>query len=109
MFSIESETSLQDIVEDELNHPSPRKIHNDGHIIFKSRQILTSDIQYPTICDFGEARFGKDEYVEHAMPDMYRAPEILLHLPWSNKIDIWAVGLMASSPVLCPCQLRISS
>ncbi|KAJ0108086.1 hypothetical protein J7T55_007205 [Diaporthe amygdali] len=99
MFSIESETSLQDVVEEELNHPSPRSFHKDGHIIFRSREILTSDIEYPTICDFGEARFGKDEYEEHAMPDRYRAPEILLHLPWTNKIDIWALGLMIWSMV----------
>lgn len=27
------------------------------------------------------------------MPDLYRAPEILLGLPWDNRIDIWALGL----------------
>ncbi|KAH8787907.1 putative serine/threonine protein kinase [Diaporthe sp. PMI_573] len=94
MFSVESESSLDAVVEEELSDPSPRKIYEDGHIIFKSRDIITGDIQYPTICDFGEARFGKDEYEEHAMPDLYRAPEILLHTAWTKKIDIWALGLM---------------
>lgn len=30
------------------------------------------------------------------MPDLYRAPEIVLGIPWNEKIDIWSVGVMAS-------------
>lgn len=101
MFSVESDSSLDAVLEEELSDPSPRKIHRDGHTIFKSRGIITGDIEYPTICDFGEARFGKDGYEEHAMPDLYRAPEVLLHLAWTNKIDIWALGLMASPLGYC--------
>ncbi|TVY45573.1 Serine/threonine-protein kinase [Lachnellula subtilissima] len=28
------------------------------------------------------------------MPDLYRAPEIVLGVHWNEKIDIWSVGLM---------------
>jgi len=28
------------------------------------------------------------------MPDLHRAPEIILGIPWNEKIDIWALGLM---------------
>jgi serine/threonine protein kinase len=107
MFSVESESNLDAVVEEELSDPSPRKIREDGNIIFKSRGIVTGDIQYPTICDFGEARFGKDEYEEHAMPDLYRAPEILLHTAWTSKIDIWALGLTASLSVLITPSLSV--
>jgi len=30
------------------------------------------------------------------MPDLYRAPEIVLGVEWNEKIDIWSVGLMVS-------------
>lgn len=93
MFAIESEDELREVEEEELREPSPRKVHRDGHAIFATRQVL-AEIDYPVLCDFGEARFGQDEYEEHAMPDLYRAPEILLGYPWTNKIDIWALGLM---------------
>ncbi|KAG8157048.1 hypothetical protein KVR01_013038 [Diaporthe batatas] len=94
MFSIEDESTLDSVLEEELKDPSPRKVHKDGHTIYKCREIITGDILFPMICDFGEARFGKDKYEEHAMPDLYRAPEILLHTAWNRKIDIWALGLM---------------
>ncbi|ROV98386.1 hypothetical protein VMCG_07192 [Cytospora schulzeri] len=93
MFAIESEDELREVEEQELVDLSPRKVHKDGHVIFATRQVL-AEIEYPVLCDFGEARFGQVEYEEHAMPDLYRAPEILLGYPWTNKIDIWALGLM---------------
>lgn len=30
------------------------------------------------------------------MPDIYRAPEVILGMDWDSKIDIWCVGLMVS-------------
>lgn len=93
MFAIGSEAGLREVEEQELSDPSPRKVHKDCHVTFATRQVL-AEIGLPVLCDFGEARFGQDEYEEHAMPDLYRAPEVLLGYPWTNKIDIWALGLM---------------
>lgn len=29
-----------------------------------------------------------------AMPEMYRAPEILMGLPWAHGVDVWCLGMM---------------
>ncbi|POS74249.1 hypothetical protein DHEL01_v207365 [Diaporthe helianthi] len=91
MFSIEDKADLKEIEEDEIRKPSSRKVYKD-EAIFLTRQMYT-EIGDPKLIDLGEARFGEDSYVEEVMPDLYRAPEILLSLPWDEKIDIWALGL----------------
>jgi serine/threonine-protein kinase SRPK3 len=83
---------LKDAEQGEMEDPSPRKIYKD-HTVYLT-QIITATGAMPVLCDFGEARFGKSFYAEHAMPDLYRAPEILLGLGWTEKIDIWALGLV---------------
>lgn len=88
MFFIEDEVELK-AVEEEITKPSARKTDNG---VYETRQIF-AEVGNPKLTDLGEARFGQNNYVEHVMPDLYRAPEILLGLPWDNKIDIWALGL----------------
>ena len=83
---------LKEIEEVEMEEPSPRKIYK-GHRIYSTR-LVAAEGALPVLCDFGEARFGKTSYAEHAMPDLYRAPELLLSLDWTEKIDIWALGLV---------------
>lgn len=95
MFSIEDEAELKEIEDDEMKQPSPRKVYKD-EAIFLTRKVYT-EVGEPKLIDLGEARFGQDKYEEEVMPDLYRAPEILLGLPWDGKIDIWALGLMVSS------------
>lgn len=96
MFAIDEEANdFKEVEEEELTEPSARKRRKDGHTIFSSRPII-AEVDHPILCDFGEARFGQDEYNGHVMPDLYRAPEVLLGLPWTSKIDIWALGLMVS-------------
>lgn len=94
MFSVEDEEELKAIEEDEISEPSARKVY-DGEATFLTRQVYT-EIGNPKLIDLGEARFGEDTYTEEVMPDLYRAPEILLGLPWDEKIDIWALGLTVS-------------
>ncbi|EEP77043.1 predicted protein [Uncinocarpus reesii 1704] len=31
---------------------------------------------------------------EDVMPDVYRAPEIILRMPWDQNIDIWSIGMV---------------
>lgn len=28
------------------------------------------------------------------MPDIYRAPEVILNMSWDYKVDIWNVGMV---------------
>ena len=44
--------------------------------------------------DFGEARFGQTTYTDLIQPEPYRAPEVMLGMPWDEKVDIWSVGTM---------------
>lgn len=98
MFSIVDEGELTAVEEEEIAQPSARKIYKDG-AVYLTRQVFAG-IGIPKLIDLGEARFGKDQYIEHVMPDLYRAPEILLGLPWDNKIDIWALGLTVYCTIL---------
>ncbi|KAG8160821.1 hypothetical protein KVR01_009085 [Diaporthe batatas] len=46
------------------------------------------------LSDLGSARFGQETFTGDVMPDVYRAPEIILGMEWSSKVDLWSVGLM---------------
>ncbi|EEP75786.1 predicted protein [Uncinocarpus reesii 1704] len=79
----------------ETQAPAPRKFLDD-RTIYMSRRLLRTP-RLPMITDFGEARItnGKDKLPwEDVMPEVYRAPEIILEMPWDNKIDIWGIGMM---------------
>ncbi|KAK2752873.1 hypothetical protein FQN54_008026 [Arachnomyces sp. PD_36] len=78
----------------EVEHPSPRKVLEDGGIIHTTQQLPVSN-GLPLICDFGEARFGDEEQSEDIMPNVYRAPEVVLKLNWDYKVDIWSVAMLA--------------
>lgn len=47
----------------------------------------------------GSARFGRETFAGDIMPDVYRAPEVILGMEWSSKVDLWSVGVMVS---FCP-------
>jgi serine/threonine-protein kinase SRPK3 len=111
LLHIHDETVLKDGEEAEIEHPSARKIIGET-VVFETRDLPGPVRRWlggksrPVLCDFGEARTGKDSYTEHIQPAVYRAPEVFLHLPWSTPVDIWNLGCMvrvviiASSPTL---------
>lgn len=80
----------------EIDEPAPRKV--DGNrVIYKSREFnLRRDIRGIGRCiitDLGMARIG----VQHEgfiQPEIYRAPEVMLCMPWISAADIWNVGVM---------------
>jgi len=45
------------------------------------------------LCDFGEARLGEYDNVD-IQPYHYLAPEVILDIPWDEKVGIWSVGVM---------------
>jgi serine/threonine protein kinase len=95
LLALSDRTELEEIEQGEIEDPCPRKIYKD-HTIYSSRLVAIAGTA-PVLCDFGEARFGETSYAEHAMPDLYRPPEILLGLAWDEKIDIWGLGLVVST------------
>ncbi|PLN81850.1 protein kinase-like protein [Aspergillus taichungensis] len=80
----------------ERTEPSPRKVDN-GYTVYRSRSFHLkkgwSGYGMPLLSDFGEARIGK---VHNGLiqPDIYRAPEVILGLKWTSKVDIWNVGAL---------------
>lgn len=48
----------------------------------------------PVLCDFGSAVLGDEKHSEDIQPDIYRAPEVILEVPWTYSVDIWNVGCM---------------
>ena len=101
MFSINDDTVFSDFEQQELRDPSPRK-EVDGRIIYLSRdlEIRPGHVGAPVLCDFGSAVLGDREHTEDVQPDIYRAPEVILEVPWSYEIDIWNAGCMVSHAFL---------
>lgn len=85
---------LQDFEREQLRNPCPRKELPEG-TIYQSRELnMPRAIGEPMLCDFGSA-VPLDDGVEHRediQPNVYRAPEIILDIPWSYSVDIWNVG-----------------
>ena len=94
---------LDDFEKQERESPVPRKIDGD-RVIYESRSLdNTRDPGRPVLTDFGEARLGSTTYTGLIQPSQYRAPEVLLEMPWDSKVDIWNVGVMVSSfPISLP-------
>lgn len=59
-------------IEEELAKPSARKLPKDS-TVFLPRQLL-ADVGNPKLIYLGEALFEQVQYVEHVIPDLYRAP-----------------------------------
>jgi serine/threonine protein kinase len=94
LLAVEDKLILADFEEAERSEPSPRKIDGD-RIIYASRELRIPKIHgRPVLSDFGEARFGEEDYDDDIQPYIYRAPEVILQMRWNNKVDIWNVGVM---------------
>ncbi|OJD29144.1 putative dis1-suppressing protein kinase dsk1 [Diplodia corticola] len=88
------ESVLRDFERQELADSCPRK-ESDGGTVYLSRELGTPrDFGAPVLCDFGSAVPLDDgaEHREDIQPDVYRAPEVILDIPWTYSVDIWNVG-----------------
>ncbi|KAF2769192.1 putative serine/threonine protein kinase [Teratosphaeria nubilosa] len=95
-FRVKDDSIFQNFEKAELENPSPRKIDGD-RMKYESRGLIlpsAGTTGCPVLCDFGEARFGKESYTDDIQPFAYRAPEVILEIPWSYEVDIWNVGVM---------------
>ncbi|KIH86420.1 hypothetical protein SPBR_08451 [Sporothrix brasiliensis 5110] len=80
--------------ENEFTKPSPRKIVGDR--VTQVSQYVLGGAGPLTISDLGQARIGK-EHTGIAMPLQYRAPEVILGMPWGPAVDLWSMGVLAWS------------
>ncbi|PYI35738.1 kinase-like protein [Aspergillus indologenus CBS 114.80] len=94
MMAIGDPSILAEFEEEEKSSPSLRKSVGD-RVIYASRKLRkTKHHGRPMLCDFGQARRGSDTYRGDIQPYIYRAPEVILRMPWNEKADIWNVGLL---------------
>ncbi|KAK2853215.1 hypothetical protein FQN49_005290 [Arthroderma sp. PD_2] len=94
MFGIADESVFSDFEERELQTPSARK-ELDGRTIYVSQELrMPKKWGAPVLCDFGSAVPGDIEHSEDIQPNIYRAPEVILGVPWTYSVDIWNSGCM---------------
>ncbi|KAF7523764.1 hypothetical protein G7054_g11650 [Neopestalotiopsis clavispora] len=91
LLGIHDDSIISKIETDELEFPSARKELPD-RVIYCSHFLPISSGPV-TICDFSAAKVG-DRFSGDVMPDVYRAPEIILGMEWDSKIDMWSLGVM---------------
>lgn len=98
LLPVPNTKTLETLEEREVNDPSPRKILKD-RTIYLSTVYNPGGSGLPLISDFGEARFGDVEKRDDIMPNMYRAPEVVLKENWNYKVDIWNVAMVVRYPL----------
>ena len=73
-----------------------RHLKNCGvvHADIKPDNILVNETKSVLkVCDFGSAMFdGDNELTPYLVSRFYRAPEVILGLPYSHPMDLWSVG-----------------
>ncbi|XP_051145940.1 serine/threonine-protein kinase prp4-like [Andrographis paniculata] len=64
------------------------------HCDIKPDNILVNEAKNVLkLCDLGSAMFaGKNEITPYLVSRFYRAPEIILGLPYDHPLDVWSVG-----------------
>lgn len=96
MFEFSDKSVLIDFEQAELQAPCPRK-ELDERCIYVSRELtMPKEMGAPVLCDFGSAVIGGIEHLEDIQPNIYRAPEVILEVPWTYSVNIWDVGCMVS-------------
>ena len=102
MLSLEDDTMPVDFAKEEVDQPSPRKKIDEIRTVYQSRHFRRpvggKGYGLPVLCDFGEARIGKNhESGPFVQPHIYRAPEIIFEMPWGSAVDIWNLGALVSA------------
>ncbi|MCJ1373452.1 hypothetical protein MMC20_004680 [Loxospora ochrophaea] len=93
LMEAEDDILFQDIEDQESQDPSVPTVSDDA-IVYKSRTPMLELSGNPILTDFGQMRLSEPVNKDWWMPDIYRAPEILLKLSWGYPVDIWSVGVM---------------
>uniref|UniRef100_A0A1I7XI06 Stress-activated protein kinase JNK n=2 Tax=Heterorhabditis bacteriophora TaxID=37862 RepID=A0A1I7XI06_HETBA len=94
-----------------------KHLHNSGviHRDLKPSNIVVNDHCVLKVLDFGLARKKNVDTAlrmsDYVVTRYYRAPEVILGLPYSEKVDIWSVGCifaeMINHQILFPGKDRV--
>lgn len=98
LFHVSEDSIFRQFEQEELQNPSARKVDLEGNrTVYEARSLQRPrKVGHTVLCDFGEARFGQETYSDDIQPFAYRAPEVILQVPWSYSVDIWNAGLAVS-------------
>lgn len=98
IIAAKDESVFREWDDGETTKPSPRKVDKE-YTVYQSRPFRRkkgwSGFGMPLLTDFGEARLG-EVHEGLIQPDIYRAPEVILGMSWTAKVDIWNVGVLVS-------------
>lgn len=101
----EDDTNLRALEDQEKQTPSLpviSKINGATSIIYASKPTMLELSGHPILTDFGQMRLVEGSVSgDWCMPDLYRAPEVMLQLPWGFPVDIWAIGVMVGGGNRC--------
>ncbi|GAB7354241.1 hypothetical protein MBLNU459_g4778t2 [Dothideomycetes sp. NU459] len=91
LMGIHDNSALDKFAERAADSPMPRKELSDRVIYVSQPMPLTKG--NPSISDLSEARFGQSKYTGLIIPNVYRAPEVILGMDWNYPADIWGFGM----------------
>ncbi|KAK2810901.1 hypothetical protein FQN50_002492 [Emmonsiellopsis sp. PD_5] len=96
LMQLEDNSSLKDIEDQESQGPSVPIVTTDGAApVYRSRETKLELSGLPVLADFGQMRLAEGQINQDWwMSDLYRAPEVLLGLPWGYPVDVWSIGVM---------------
>lgn len=94
LIGINDSSVLDKFAEMAVMNPLPRKELYDRIIHVSQPMPLTKGL--PSLTDFSEARFGNSMHTGLIMPNVYRAPEVILGMRWSYPVDVWSFAMTVS-------------
>jgi serine/threonine-protein kinase SRPK3 len=97
LLSVHDQAIFSAFEEAEKTDPTPFKV-DGGNRIYCSRDLnIPDDVDLAILTDFGNAHIDNGNNTDDVQPWQYRAPEVILEIPWSYEIDIWNVGVLVRS------------
>lgn len=94
-MGIQDNSVLDEFAKMANENPAQRKELSNRIIYVSQPMPLTKGL--PSLSDFSEARFGTFTQSGLIMPNVYRAPEVILDMEWSYPVDIWSFAMTVSA------------
>ncbi|KAI2737270.1 hypothetical protein DTO013E5_6610 [Penicillium roqueforti] len=97
LMQLDDDSCLKDIESQESQDPSVPIMTTDGAApVYRSRRAKMMELLGdPILIDFGQMRLAEGQTNQDWwMSDLYKAPEVLLGLPWEYPVDVFSIGVM---------------